>query len=308
MAESLRSLEGRHPPGGGAWWNESWYFDFAAADGSIGGYVRIGLYPNQQRAWCWVYIVDAEGTIVVRDHDVPFPKPESLLARSDGLWCELICETPMEHWSIGVEAFGVRLDDPLDSYSGEIGTRMPVGLELEWETIAPAFHYPYPPEYPSMHYQHTGKVHGLILLGDETIEFDGFGERDHSYGDRDWWLFGWNWASAYFNSTFTMHTLKGDHGLFTDGYIWRGAEPLRVTSLEAESTFDDDGLLASARYVVNDALGVRVEPLFHAPIPLIDGTGRTSRFPRSLCRFTTDAGDVGYGWSEYLQVGRLTVG
>ena len=28
------------------WWNESWYFDFATTDGSLGGYVRIGPVPQ----------------------------------------------------------------------------------------------------------------------------------------------------------------------------------------------------------------------------------------------------------------------
>ena len=303
-----RSGERRHAPGPGKWWNESWYFDFAATDGSIGGYVRTGLYPNQQRAWSWVYLVTEDGTVSVRAHDVPMPNGESLLMRSDALWVELLCETPMEHWSIGAEAFGVLLDDPLDSYRGEIGTRIAVGLELEWEACAPAFDYPYPPEYPSMHYQHAGAVHGNILLGSDTIPFDGFGERDHSYGDRDWWQFGWNWASAYFNDSFTLHTLKGDHNLFTDGYVWRGTTNERVTQLDVAMEFDDDGLPVAGRLIVNGDLGVTVEPLHHAPVPLVDPDGRTSRFPRSLCRFTTDAGDVGHGWAEWLQVGRPTLG
>ncbi len=300
--------EARHAPGPGRWWNESWYFDFAAVDGSIGGYVRTGLYPNQQLAWSWIYVVTEEGTVSVRAHDVPIPRTESLLMRSEGLWCELICETPMEHWSIGVEAFGVLLDEPLDSYRGEIGTRLPVGLDLEWEACAPVYDYEYPPEYPAMHYQHAGIVHGEILLGDRSIAFDGFGERDHSYGDRDWWLFGWNWASAYFRSDFTLHTLKGESDLFTNGYVWRGDNNTRVTALNATTEFDADGLATSAELLINGELAVTVTPLHHAPVPLVDPDGRTSRFPRSLCRFTTADGDVGHGWAEWLEVGRPTLG
>ncbi len=304
----MNRSEGRHPPGDGRWWNESWYFDFANADGSLGGYVRTGLYPNQRCAWSWIYLVTDEGTVSVRAHDVPLPKGDSLLMRSDALWCELICETPMEHWSIGVEAFGVLLDDPLDSYRGEIGTRIAVGLDLEWVSCAPAFHYPYPLEMPNLHYQHAGTVRGEILLGEEAMTFDGFGERDHSFGNRDWWQFGWNWASCYFNESFTLHLLKGDHNLFTDGYVWRGDQNERVVSLDAQSIFDADGLVLSARYVINESLEVVVEPLHHAPVPLVDPDGRTSRFPRSLCRFTTSDGDVGHGWAEWLQVGQPTLG
>src|SRR5262249_1819146 len=55
--------EGRHEPGPGAYWNESWYFDFSRADGT-GGYVRLGLYPNQQTAWYWAYLVSPEHGLV----------------------------------------------------------------------------------------------------------------------------------------------------------------------------------------------------------------------------------------------------
>ena len=78
--------EGRHDPDSDQLWNESWYFDFATADGSLGGYVRIGLYPNLGATWYWAYLVgDGRPLIAVRDHDVPLPKGASLEVRSEGL-------------------------------------------------------------------------------------------------------------------------------------------------------------------------------------------------------------------------------
>lgn len=306
--ESLRSLEHPHAPGSGRWWNESWYFDFASADGSVGGFVRTGLYPNQRCAWSWIYIVTERGTVSVRAHDVPQPKAPSMLMRSEGLWCELICETPMEHWSIGVEAFGVLLDDPTDSYTGEIGTRIPVGLDLEWVACAPPYTSAYSPEISHLHYHHAGTVRGEILLGTESIEIDGFGTRDHSYGNRDWWQIGWNWASACFGSSFALHLLQGGHNTCTSGNVWRGGVTLPVVSLDAAVTFDSDGLPLLATYVVNETLEVTAQPLYHAPVPLVDGTGRSSRLPRSLCRFTSDTAEVGYGWAEWLQIGEPALG
>jgi hypothetical protein len=87
--------EGRHEPGPGTYWNESWYFDFSRADGT-GGFVRLGLYPNQQTAWYWAYLVSPEhGLVVVRDHEVALPRGEAVEVRADGLWAECVCETPM---------------------------------------------------------------------------------------------------------------------------------------------------------------------------------------------------------------------
>ena len=52
--------------------------------------------------------------VAVRDHEVPLPRT-GLEVRADGLWGELVCETPLEHWSIGLEAFGLGYDDPADA-------------------------------------------------------------------------------------------------------------------------------------------------------------------------------------------------
>jgi hypothetical protein len=49
-------------------------------------------------------------------------------------------------------------------------------------------------------------------------------------------------------------------------------------------------------------LEVEMEVVAPAPVPLVAPDGRTSRFPRALCRYTTDDG-TGTGWGEWLQVG-----
>ena len=79
--------EGRHLPGTDALWGESWYHDFAAADGSYGGYLRLGLYPNQKLAWYWVHLVrDGEPLVVVRDHEVPCPAFDARPRSSRSTW------------------------------------------------------------------------------------------------------------------------------------------------------------------------------------------------------------------------------
>ena len=40
-----------HPAGDEPLWNESWYFDFADPQQGIGGWVRLGLIPNQNTSW-----------------------------------------------------------------------------------------------------------------------------------------------------------------------------------------------------------------------------------------------------------------
>ena len=91
---------------------EAWSLEFAARDGT-GGFVR--LSRRGATAWYWATLVSPElGLIVVRNHELAAPRrPGLLVVRGDGVWAELVEETPHEHWTVGLEAFAVRLDDPL---------------------------------------------------------------------------------------------------------------------------------------------------------------------------------------------------
>ena len=58
---------------------------------------------------------------------------------------------------------------------------------------------------------------------------------------------------------------------------------------------------AAATFEVGD-LRLAIEPVAFAPVLLEDGAGRTSRFPRALCRFTDGpTGRRGVGWTEWNQ-------
>lgn len=71
--------------------------------------------------------------MLVNDDDVPLPRGTLLEVRADGLWAELLCEVPGEHWGFGLEAFGLRYEDPADALLTDRAERVPVGLDLEWE-------------------------------------------------------------------------------------------------------------------------------------------------------------------------------
>src|SRR5512134_1720779 len=84
----------------------TWGLDFARDDGTA-GFLR--LLRVGDRCWCWAYVVGPGlGLVVVRDTDVAPPRRSEILdVRAEGLWMELVCETPNEHWSFGLEAFAV---------------------------------------------------------------------------------------------------------------------------------------------------------------------------------------------------------
>jgi hypothetical protein len=291
--------EGRHTPDDDPFWNESWYFDFAAADGSLGGYARLGLYPNLGTAWYWAVLVGEDRPLLlVRDHEVELPRV-GLEIRSNGLWAACNCETPGEHWSLGLEAFAVALDDPGEAYRGERGDLVAFGIDLEWESVGPAFTYP-----GVTRYEVSCDVSGEILVGTERIEFSGPGQRDHSWGHRDWWTYPWCWTAGRLDDGTSFHASRPEiPGVrYEPGYVLApGGTPEAISGFtlgEADLGTDDlpDRLTMSL-----GPLDLAVTPLHHAPVLLEAPDGRVAHLSRSLARFDEDDGRSGYGWLELNQ-------
>jgi hypothetical protein len=297
--------EGRHEPGSEQLWNESWYFDFAAEDGSIGGYVRLGLYPGLGVAWYWGYLVrEGEQLLMVKHHEAKLPKGDVLEVREDGLWSQLHCETPNDHWTIGLEAFAVGLDDPGVAYDDEPrGDKVPLGLDLEWQAQGPVFDYP-----GVSRYEQSCLVTGEILVGNQAISFDGWGQRDHSWGVRDWWGTGWVWTSGRLDDDTAFHATKveTDRFDFEPGYVVRpgAADALEVAS-QFKPVYEQVGehRFPGVTAMPLHDLDLTATPLLLAPIRLDAPDGRIGRFPRGLCRFDAADGRKGYGWTEWNRPG-----
>ena len=273
--------ERAHTPGSASWW-ETWHLDAANEDG-VGVSVRLACAPTLGVAWWWthLFLPGVAGPVVVRDHEVGLPR-QGLEVRADGLWGELICESPFEHWTYGLEAFGVRLDDPADSLRGEIGERVAVGLDIEWEVSDPpdaAHEYPAAAELPG--YEQFGRVHGEILLDRSTIELDAVGMRSHT------------WGTPRYDSTARsawFHSASGSESI---------ADVVTTTRRRA------DGLPIGARYVVSDELAVDAEVVGLVTIPLVGPNGEAAVLARGLCRYAIErdrdrGSSRGIGWSTWL--------
>lgn len=169
--------EGRHPPGDDPGWEEAWTFDWVDTSGSWGGVVGLALCPGGGAARFEAAVVGDGRTLVsVVDQEVPSPRPPGLDVRSEGLWAALQCETPLEHWSLGLEAFGLALDDPDDAWgSPVVGERTALGLDVEWETADAAIEVPGGYAFPCT-------VYGEVLVGREALALDGWGWRSHIWG------------------------------------------------------------------------------------------------------------------------------
>ena len=90
------------------------------------------------------------GVIAVRDDDAAAPRGRLVEIRADGLWAEVVREAD-DHWGFGLEAFGLRFATIDEARTSDVGERVPVGYDLEWD---------------------RGRVVGEVLVGRARIPVD----------------------------------------------------------------------------------------------------------------------------------------
>ena len=182
--ELTPDLEGRRDPdvSSGVRWFEGHRLDLFVPDSHAFGLAAVTLSLVAEPAvrlvsFSAVVLRIDRDPVVVADDDVPLPD-RGWEFRSSGLWADHICETPLDHWSYGLEAFGLSLDDPDALVGRAMGERSPLGWELEFEARQPARWE------QADHYLQEGIGHGLVLDADGQHEVEGIATRTHWWGPR----------------------------------------------------------------------------------------------------------------------------
>ena len=113
-------------------------------------------------------------------------------------------------------------------------------LDLTWTTDGIPYHYDL-----TTRYEIPCLVTGTVTVDGETFTVDGQGQRDHSWGVRDWWAFGWCWCSMRLDDGTRIHLadirmIPGMPAFF--GYV---QTPGAVHPVTALTVIDDLGDTAS---------------------------------------------------------------
>jgi hypothetical protein len=307
--------ENRHTPDADGLWNESYYCDFVHADGSLGGWLRLGLYPNRQVAWwtTWIVWPDRPG-VCSADYRAPVPPGDSLVSEtgsggsgSNEQRIEIDVRRPLEEFRLAASAPAHVIDPPEQVYGhaqGEqSGTPAQLDLDLTWTTDGVPYHYDL-----TTRYEIPCLVTGTVTVDGETFTVDGQGQRDHSWGVRDWWAFGWCWCSMRLEDGTRVHLADIRMGIpgmpVFFGYIQKAGEVHPATALTVTEDLGDHGFPSRARIDITagDSLGLEVTPVAFGPVLLRnDEDGRVSRFPRAMVQCRSDDGHTGAGWIEWNQ-------
>jgi hypothetical protein len=303
--------EARHDPDGEDLWNESYYCDFVRSDGTMGGWLRLGLYPNRQLAWwtAWIVWPDRPG-VCSANYEMPVPPESGLVSKSkDGERVEIELRRPLEEFRLAARAPARIIAAPEDVYALGERTGSPAQLDLDvtWTTDGVPYHYDL-----TTRYEIPCLVSGGVTVDGESFTVDGQGQRDHSWGVRDWWAFGWCWCSMCLDDGTRIHLADirmniGVPAFF--GYIQKHGQVYPATALSVSEDLGDHGFPSKARIdIAADPgpgpeldVGIEVTPVSFGPVLLRNDDGRVSRFPRALVRCRADDGREGMGWIEWNQ-------
>ena len=184
--------ESRHTPEPEDLWSESYYADFVDGDGTWGGWLRLGMYPNRKVAWWTAYIVGLGRTGVCSvDYALPVPAGDGLVIEDADTRVEIEIIKPLESFRLAAAAPARILSQPEQAYVEGAGTPGTLAVDLTWTTDGTPYHYSVTPRYeiPCL-------VTGTVTIDGQEHAVDGQGQRDHSWAARDWWAFGWCWSSA----------------------------------------------------------------------------------------------------------------
>jgi hypothetical protein len=122
---------------------------------------------------------------------------------------------------------------------------------LEWHGLSPATSYdahpsgPLPKAVAWGHYEQTCRVTGDLAVGGRSIAFDGYGQRDHSWGFRHWaGLHQWHWVTGFLSdgrgfNLFEVHT--HDDVTTVNGFVHGPDGDDYVTAVDRVLTRADDG-------------------------------------------------------------------
>lgn len=151
-----------------AWWWWAW-----TPDGGTGLFVGLELRGRRFDYWAglvrpgapYLYVEELDGEGLRSGLEVKPPE----------MWAGHTCDVPFRQWSVGNEAHGVLLDDPMDALGRPYGDRAPVTFDVEWYANGAATEIAHG-------YEQQGEVDARIELSEGILHVQGPSRRLHVWG------------------------------------------------------------------------------------------------------------------------------
>ncbi|ORB88220.1 DUF7064 domain-containing protein [Mycobacterium persicum] len=289
-----------HPPTDEPLWSESWYADFVDAPKGLGGWFRLGRIADQHTAWVHALLCGPDmPTVAVVDVDVSLPD-DPWTVRTDAIELGHAVGAPLQTYRVDLQARGQAYADPAALLRGEPGDPVEVTMRLVWTTDGRPYRY-----RMTSRYEIPCTVSGTVTVDGTGYRFDSVpGQRDHSWGVRDWWGMDWMWSAVHLDDGTHLHGVRiqiPGAPAFSVGYV-QDADGLltELQTVSIQDSFGPNGLPLRAILSLDPGeLTVDVEVRAHAPVRLVAVDGRVSQFPRAWAAVSTADGRSGVGWLEW---------
>ncbi|TGD86572.1 hypothetical protein BayCH28_17450 [Mycolicibacterium sp. CH28] len=236
--------ERMHEPGSAPDWQESFYFNWFDSNSDAMGLARIGFRPNDKT--CDALIYTMRGGAIERGYlrrGAPYegiPDPHSLVAGD----VEMRMVEPMSRWTLRLSG-----RDEVDlTWSG-------LNAPFDFHQEAPQ---PLPPGFADHHMEQSGRVAGRVKMRGVEYAVDGFGQRDKSWGVREWGRTeGWNWIPVLFGPDLAMNftQLFYDGQAYAAGYIFHDGANHAVAQLAIDYDWASNRVPAGVRIEASDVDG-----------------------------------------------------
>jgi hypothetical protein len=159
----------------------------------------------------------------------------------------------------------------------------------------------------SEHLEQFGKATGDLKIDEEKYKISGLGERDHSWGIRDWnapkmWI----WLTCQFSEDVALNVTKlvVSEGEVDAGFVHIGGENLPIMKATIDTNYNQDESPNSFKMELLDKKGylhkVNAKIIKNVKLPFTSGDGKKqSIMHETLTEYEMD-GKTGYGIAEYL--------
>lgn len=292
--------EAAHTPSDEPLWNESWYWDFIDEKQGIGGWIRLGLIPNQGVAWINALVCGPDiATVALLDFHAPLPEDPTDVA-GDGVRLRHSAIEPLQSYRVTVSGAARSFDYPAGLLHGESGEPARLAMDLTWDTDGTPYAYRI-----ATRYEIPCTVSGTLTIDGEDYPITAVpGQRDHSHGVRDWWSMDWVWSALHLDDGTHLHGVDlriPEMPPVSVGYLQRPGEPVtETTAVTADAELSDSGLpVATTLRFEPGPLTATIEVRGHAPVRLDSPQGGVSFFPRAWATVSTADGRHGVGWLEW---------
>ena len=303
-------------------WNESYYFVFYDKNQEIGGMSRIGFKPNKKEGMTFFFLFFPDGSAAGFYRTIRINE-----------FTKRIEVKKMRHewkengtWDYSFNGNMIFVENSRDLPSVIENPKLikkleKVNLNLSYKPINKVYEYSkfMTPESLEIgkksgdkHWEQIGVVGGNIKIGgDNIIINDVMGQRDHTYGVRDWTGVGnWIYCVIWFNKNLALNPaaiITNDGKISSGGFIYKNGVniPLRQIKVLKEINESDGIFPINTEIEILDYydethnLKGKVGPII--PVPFKDESGNQSILVQSFGNFELDGIKGGYGTFETLR-------